>query len=179
MRKINLLLAVAIIAVFASCNNKKQNSINEIKTLEKEVYADSVVLLNQKTANKLLELYVAFDNKYPNDTLNPIFLFKAGELAMNMSRSTQAIVLLNKFEKRYPNNKKAPYCIFFQAFIYENQLHNLDKAKEYYERFINDFPNHELTDDAQISINNLGKSLEDIINGFDKNAAKDSVVASK
>ena len=87
---------------------------------------------------------------------------------MNLNHSTKAIVYLNRFEKEFQDHNKMPYCIFFQAFIYENQMNNLEKAKLYYQRFINEYPNHELVDDAETSIKNLGRSLEDIIKDFEE-----------
>lgn len=169
----NLNLSVlSFIILFSACNSEireKKNAVNEINKLETELVSDSTALVNTITANKLIEHYKIYVNKYPEDTTSGNYLFKAGELAMNLNQSMQAIVLLKQYERDFSDHSKMPYCIFFQAFIFENQMNNLEKAEQYYNKFINDYPNHELVDDAKTSIKNLGKSLEEIIKEFEKN----------
>jgi len=162
------LLAFLFLASCNTADKEKKNSIENIKSLETKIVDDSTSFINHKKAKELLDLYDVFCQKYPKDSLSSEYLFKAGELAMNLSLSTKAIVFLSRFEKNYPNHPKAPYCIFFQAFIYENQLNNLDKARQYYQKFIDNYPDHELVDDAKTSIENLGKPLEEIIKGFEQ-----------
>ena len=43
----------------------------------------------------------------------------------------------------------------------------MEQAKKSYEEFIAAFPNHELAKSANYSLQNLGKSPEDIINSFE------------
>ncbi len=167
-RKISL-IAISIVILISACNTEKKEkklAVKNIKSIENELVSDSTAFISTQKANQLVELYKIYVNKYPADTLSADYLFKAGELTMNLNHSMQAIILLKQFEKEYNSHQKMPYCIFFQAFVYENQMNNLDKAKQYYQQFINDYPEHELADDAETSIKNLGKPLEEIIQGF-------------
>ena len=50
-----------------------------------------------------------------------------------------------------------------QAFIIENYLLDKVKAKTKYSDFLNHYPNHELADDAQFSIENLSLTDEEIM----------------
>ncbi|NOZ46727.1 MAG: tetratricopeptide repeat protein [Chlorobi bacterium] len=166
-----LFIALIPFIIFTSCNTKKSEKAEanmKIQKLESEIIADTTGFINKKGAKQLLELYDDYAKKYEMDSLAPRYLFKAGELAMNLNFSTKALDFLNRLENKYPKSAKMPYCIFFQAFIYENQLKNLGQAKIYYQKFIDNYPTHELVDDAKISISNLGKSLDDIIKGFDE-----------
>jgi outer membrane protein assembly factor BamD (BamD/ComL family) len=49
------------------------------------------------------------------------------------------------------------------AYTYENNLHDLVRAKTLYEEFLQKFPNGELAQDAKLSLDNLGKSPEELI----------------
>ncbi len=62
--------------------------------------------------------------------------------------------------------------MFLLGFSYENDLKQNDKAREVYELFLKNYKSHELADDVQFSLNNLGKSPEDIIKQFEKNKGK-------
>lgn len=166
------LFVLSLIILFLACTTEireKKIAVSEIKKLETELVSDSTALINTTAANKLIEHYKIYVNKYPEDTTAGNYLFKAGELAMNLNQSMKAIVLLKQFERDFSDHSKMPYCIFFQAFIFENQMNNLEKAEQYYQQFIDDYPGHELVDDAETSIKNLGKSLEEIILEFEKN----------
>ena len=48
------------------------------------------------------------------------------------------------------------------GFIYANSLENLEEAKKYYSLFIEKYPNHDLADDAQYELNNLGKDINEL-----------------
>ena len=49
------------------------------------------------------------------------------------------------------------------AYTYENNLHDLVRAKTLYEEFLQKFPNGELAQDARLSLENLGKTPEEMI----------------
>jgi TolA-binding protein len=55
-----------------------------------------------------------------------------------------------------------------EAYTYENNLNDLDKAKALYEKFLTDFPKSAFADDAKFSIQNLGLTPEQIIEKFKK-----------
>ena len=56
---------------------------------------------------------------------------------------------------------------FLKAFIYDNNLKDIKKARTAYSDFIQKYPKHELTDDAMISMDNLGKTPEQIVKEFE------------
>jgi outer membrane protein assembly factor BamD (BamD/ComL family) len=62
--------------------------------------------------------------------------------------------------------------MFMQAYVYENSLQDYGKAKTVYTEFIRKYPESELVEDARISIRNLGKSPEEILESLLK---KDSI----
>ena len=72
-----------------------------------------------------------------------------------------------------PQHPKAPTALFMMGFIYENDLGDLNKAKETYQTFLNRYPNDpDYADDAQNALKFLGKSPEEIIREFEKKNAR-------
>ncbi|MBE9469472.1 MAG: tetratricopeptide repeat protein [Bacteroidetes bacterium] len=165
-----LFIALLIIGI-VSCNSEKsvkETEINKIKDLETQIYNESTNSLNKKVVTNLLDAYSNYVKTFAEDSLAPEYLFKAGEIAMNSGMGNQSVFYFDKLRRNYPNYKKIPHCIFLQAFVYDSQLKNYDKAKEYYSLFLKKYPNHELAKDAKASIKNLGKSLDEIIKDFEK-----------
>ncbi len=116
----------------------------------------------------MIHLYVDFADTYPKDSISPYYLFKAADVSVNTFHSDESIALFNKLLKNYPDFEKAPHALFLKAFTYENYLHQLDSAKASYQLFLAKYPNHAFANDAKISLDNLGKTPEEIIEGFNK-----------
>lgn len=62
----------------------------------------------------------------------------------------------------YPKGEYAAKAMFMIGFINANYTNNLDKARKYYNEFLEKYPNHDLADDAKYEIQNLGKSIDDL-----------------
>jgi hypothetical protein len=77
--------------------------------------------------------------------------------------------------QKFPDHQKAPVCLFFKAFVYENLLRNLALAKETYLLYIEKYPNGEFVKDAQMSVQNLGKTPDQMIKEFEAMQRFDSV----
>jgi outer membrane protein assembly factor BamD (BamD/ComL family) len=75
-----------------------------------------------------------------------------------------------KFIHQFPNHRNAPYALFLQGLIYENQAGDPMKARPYYEAFLKAYPDHPIAGDVSFSLENLGKTPEEIIMGFDSTA---------
>jgi outer membrane protein assembly factor BamD (BamD/ComL family) len=165
------------LAMFTSCN-RRGHRIENIKKLEASYYNKTNFTIDNKMANDLVNLYIAFAENYPKDTLSPEFFFQASRIAMNINQPQQAISCLEKVCTNYPNFNKTPQSLFIQGFIYDDKLKNFQKAKEIYTLFIEKYPTHELVKDAKASIENLGKSPEELIKSFEEKQVKNSDVTN-
>lgn len=163
--------------LITSCTSEQQKLEQAIDAKEKELYGDSTMSVDFSKAKDMIALYADFVKKYPDDIKAEDYLFKAGEVSMGVMQSNVAIKYFEQYYEKYPKGEKAPYSLFMQAFIYETQVKNIEKAKWYYEKFIHDFPTHKLAQDAKYSIANLGKSEEELIRGFEAMMEGDSVKA--
>lgn len=140
--------------------------LEKIKALQKEV-GDSP----QPQPEKMIELQNAFTlyaDAFPMDSLSAAYLAKASETARVLRQFDKALELCDKIVKAYPNSKEEANALFMKAFTLDNDLKRLDEAKLAYEAFLKKYPNDDFADDAQFLLNNLGKSPEEIIKGFEQ-----------
>ena len=165
MKKLIPIILIALL--FASCGPNKNQDKEKIDVLETELFSQTNGMINKEKALEVVDLYVAFADTYPEDSLSAEYLFKAADISMNMNLPTKAIDLYKRIRAKYPSFRKAPECLFLSGYIYENYLGKLEEAKAIYEEFIQKYPDNDFADDAQISINNLGKSPEELIKEFE------------
>ncbi len=152
--------------IIASCSSPQQKMKSAIEEQEKAFFASQPG--ETKLAGVLIDSYIDYVDNYPSDKEAPDFLFKAADIAMNMSRPQQAITLFQRIIKEYPDYKKLPQCLFLQGYVYENNLGDLQKAREIYQEFLKKYPDDEFADDAEVSIKNLGKTPEQLIKEFEE-----------
>jgi TolA-binding protein len=165
MKYLSIVLAVLMIT---SCTPSKEKLQKNIANAEAELFKNDkgTFVFDDKLAVKTIDAYSAFAEAYPEDSLTPEYLFKKADLFRSVKDAGKSIETYNAIIEKYPNYKKAPYCLFLKGFIFENELNNTAKAKESYEAFLAKYPTHDLADDVQFSLNNLGKSPEQLIREF-------------
>lgn len=171
-------LSIAVIALFYACSSeiKNQEITDSKESLEQQV--DSVEqllfsyeagsLASNQAASKIVKLYNQLATDYPDDPKAAEYLFKAGEISMSINMDFDAIGYFQRLERDYPKYDKAPHALFFQAFIWDNKLNDDGKAEFLYKQFLEKYPTHEMAKDAQFSLDNLGKSDEDLIKEFEQ-----------
>jgi outer membrane protein assembly factor BamD (BamD/ComL family) len=64
---------------------------------------------------------------------------------------------------KYPTHSKAENSAFMKGFLFDNDIQDTALARKFYLEFIQKYPKSEFVDDAQMLINNLGKSEEEIL----------------
>ncbi|MCX6256901.1 MAG: tetratricopeptide repeat protein [Bacteroidia bacterium] len=168
--KRNSFLLLLIIAGLIACNRKTpiQLAQDNIRGLEKKVFPDSLKSLDKKEAFHLMKAYADYSEKFKQDSLAPVYLFKAGEMAMNIQMGGQAITYLNDVISSFPTYKKTPDALFLIAFIYETMMNNKTKAKETYNQFITKYPDNALAKDARISVQNIDIPLDQLVKQFEE-----------
>ncbi|NOR87002.1 MAG: tetratricopeptide repeat protein [Bacteroidales bacterium] len=156
-----------IITVFASCKlSEQEEKSNNIHIMESQLFEEKKGVIDKKEAANMIHAYLQYVDAYPSDSLSATYLFKAADVSINAFHSDQSIMLFNRVIAEYPNYEKTPQALFLKAFTYENYLLKLDSAKANYELFLEKYPQHPFANDAKISVQNLGKSPEDIIRAF-------------
>jgi TolA-binding protein len=142
----------------------------KIAALEEKIASENFTLdeKGMQTASELVGAYLEYAETFKDNPESADFLYKAADISLNINKSKEALDLYNRIIYQYPDYKKAPECLFLIAYIYENFFQNFGKAKEVYEAFIAKYPDHDFADDAAISIQNMGKSPEELIRMFEE-----------
>ncbi len=160
------IIAILGLLIFA-CSSPLEDAKKNISSMEEGLFSDEMKMIDKQKANDLISAYEIFATDFPEDKQSADFLFKAGDMAMNLNKPNEAISLFNRILGEYPDFDKIPQCVFLKAYIYENSLNDLGKAKLIYEEFLERFPDDEFADDAEVSLKNLGKSPEELIKEFE------------
>ena len=100
-------------------------------------------------------------------------LFEKAKKFQEESNFAGAIESYQQIVKTYPKSVEAPQCQFMIGYLYANHLKNIDMARQAYQTFIKNYPDHELIKDAQWELDHLGKDVNEI-DELNKILAKDS-----
>lgn len=134
-----------------------------LKNKAKEIFNDTDQAgLNRNASFEYVDATEAYVMVNPNDPEAGDMLFKAAEIAKTVGTFKKSLHIYDWIINNYPKSKKAPTSQFLKAFILEDNLKNIPAAKENYELFIKNYPDHHFADDAQFSLDNLGKTNEEI-----------------
>jgi outer membrane protein assembly factor BamD (BamD/ComL family) len=175
MKKYLYFALVLIIAVLSGCKPSREKSVVTINSLETRLFSPNTAGFDKVKADSLLAAYESFMSRFPEDSLTIKFTFKAANLAMTVGDAAKSVALFDKFMEKYPDHPKARVSMFFKAYIYENQIKNLDKAKEVYLQFIEKYPTGDFSSDARLALKNLGKSPEQMMQEFEEQRKVDSL----
>lgn len=137
--------------------------------------ASDEILMRAITLDRTIAVTAINDfNNYASyckeDSLAPVFYVKAGQVAQAIGSYSQAQAMFNNCINTYPqfSNKGAVLFLLAQLYDEHSMLNNEEKAKEYYEQIIKEFPKSTYATDAQTAIKNLGKTDEELVKEFMK-----------
>lgn len=114
--------------------------------------------------------YNALVEEYPESKIAPQALFKLGALYQSRiiktlpprQNSLKAVETYTKLYQDYPNSEEAPKALFMIGFVQANELFQYAEAKKTLSAFLEKYPQHELKFSAQIELENIGKSPEEV-----------------
>ena len=124
-------------------------------------------LINNKNFNRFsvpdakdyIELSEAYALISPRDEDAGAQLIKAGNTAKSIpGYAAKAVALYDWLLAKQPNHPKAGQALFLKAFTYDNELKKPDVAAQLYKEFIEKFPKDDFADDAQLLLENVGKT---------------------
>jgi outer membrane protein assembly factor BamD (BamD/ComL family) len=168
-----LLVFFSLSALFPACQSKKDKTYERIIAMQDSLYNQTTGMVNADIAEKLLDDCMRYAEAYPEDTAAAVFMLKAKDYALYVNDPMRSVQIMEQFMQKYPNHEQSGSLVFALAFVYENYLGDMNKARENYELFLKDYPNQgKLTEDARFALNNLGKTAEEIMMGFDSTATE-------
>ena len=137
-----------------------------ITTLSEQLYNDSLKRVDYRVANDLIALGETQALLQPADPQSPEMLYKAGQIANSIRASEKSIALNRRLYERYPDHPRASRALFLMAFTYDNELKDFDTAGKLYQEFLDKYPEDDFAQSARFQLDNLGKSANEIIEGF-------------
>lgn len=144
-----------------------EERLAEIDKHTEILFSDSLNFNNQ-SALKLLTAYNEYIKHHSFESDSKDIQFKAGELAKAMNKPHVAIQHFNGLIERDPKHEKAGLALFYKAMIIGDMLHEDELAKKTYQEFIDKYPEHPFVESAKASIALQGKSLDEIVKGFEE-----------
>lgn len=148
--------------------SNKEAARSEIEALEGELMNKLRSGFDEELAKRVVDFYVTYANNNPKDEYTPEYLFKAGEVSIGLKEFDQAVGYFERVYKNYPEFNKRVESLYLIGFTYDEHMDKYGKAKEYYQKVIDNHPDHEFADDAKASIETLGMSDEELIKKFEE-----------
>lgn len=169
-----VLYLLPLLLVFG-CTQSRESAEKQVKDAEAALYgSNGAYQFNDSLATITVDAYLNFADNFKDDSLAAEYLFKAGDLYRSQHKFKDALEVYHRIRTEHPDYDKVPQALFLEGFVLENDLKDLDQAKERYQEFLKLYPDHVLAKDVQFSLNNLGRSPEDIIREFNQNQTTDS-----
>ncbi len=155
------ILLIGAALLFAGCTKKDENAY---QTAAK-------VCLAKQDVKGTIENYSKLVEEFPESPAAPKALYDIAGIYQNKMDITidptvslkKAIEYFNRILDKYPKSKEAPLALFNIGFIQANDLQNFSEAKKSYEKFIHDYPNHDLVTAAKQEIELMGVPPEALV----------------
>ena len=164
MKLNNSLYFLAIIALlYSACKPSASKHAEAITKIESEVYGNKGTMPAIEKTKELIKLYREHFLEYADDTASAEYLFKAAELSNYVQDFNQSVNLYDTIINHFPNYRRKGDCMFLKGYVYDTHLQRISLAKEAYNAFLKAYPTHPLADDAQMALQYLGKTNEEIL----------------
>lgn len=141
----------------------------EIDSLRMRIYDEGSNKYDSGVANDFIGICEVKGLFLPDNPRAPELLYEAARTAGYIRSFPKAVELYDWVYTRYPEYDKSSQALFMMAFTYDNEMRNVEKAKSLYEEFLKKYPNDDFADDAQVLLQNLGKSEEEVLKNLQTN----------
>ena len=161
-----MIFALLALGMLACGGNEQKLTLDDMRAAQDALF-DENGSLNKTEAPKVAEKYCQFVKQNPNDTSVVKWLFHAMEINLMLKDSKKCIKIGNQLLEQFPQSKWAPQSLLtLGSFVYNDQLKDTAQAHVMFQRLIDEYPESDLVDDAQKSIEYLGLSPEEIMSSI-------------
>lgn len=102
-------------------------------------YAKADLLIEQRRYPEAMQLFDSINNAFPYHSLSDEILFKKAQISEQQGDWSGAVSFLEELLKYHGEDILADDALFHLGDIYENHLHNTEKAIAYYKTILFDF----------------------------------------
>lgn len=150
-----------------------ETPLTECEGLFKEAKQSDDILLratvvNPDVAARAIIAFFNYANLCKNDSLAPVFLIKAGQVAQSIGKFDQAQTFFTKCKDDFPKFKNRGAALFLLAQLFDDasKLNNEENASKIYKQIIKEYPNSTFAEDSKACLKNIGKTDEQLVQEF-------------
>lgn len=114
-----------------------------------ELYAQADLLLFQNKYSEAMQKLDSLTQLYPGNDLYDDVMYAKAKILLREKKTTEAMQLLEHIVKDYGTDLKGDDATFLLGEIYEKEIGDKEKAKEYYKKVITDYTNSLLVIEAR------------------------------
>ena len=161
-------LWVLLMCLAVACQSDQEMHLYKINDLQLQL-VDSDLKTNIKVAQDLVAEMEKYVSEYPDSIIMPDYYMQLGDLYTHaLQLPVKGLYFFQKVHTDFPNHEKAGVALFYQGFLLENYMGQQELAKTVYESFLNEYPEHELSETVKLSIQQLGIPLEELVKQFEE-----------
>ena len=178
MKRLSLIAIALCTITLVCCRPNRSKEIAMIQQYEDSLLHNAAqVVIDTTMGNQTVALYTKFANDFPNDSLAPVYLYKAADISFNMGKYPAALEYFNRIIDNYDEYADLGTCYFMVGDTF-NCMAQYDQAKEAYQQFLDLFPDHPLASDTRYQLEHkmIGMSPEEMYNVVMENAAVEDAV---
>ena len=152
-----------------------QNIDTLLNAAARRITADSTGNFNLSLAREYVNISEGLVLAHPSNPNATDILFNGAKMAGTIRDFKKSMSLYDWVINEYPQDTvKRGQSIFMKAFTYDTGLKNIEKARENYQLFIDEYPEHDLADDAKFLVDNLGLSDQEFLKKIQSSGKKES-----
>ena len=181
MKKVLNIIIILSGLILTSCGSNSENvseesEVNGPKVDTTKLLADikeietklSVDMPEKSDLQKASSLFESYARVFPNDKKAPDYLLKASDINKSLEKFEKSVELLTKIIEDYPNYERMESVYYNRASHTDFELRDTTLAKQYYQEFMEKYPNSDFVDDAQARIDQNFMSMEELIEMWTK-----------
>ena len=113
-----LLLSSAVMLMFMlnACVRPQEKLQKEIEASEQALTAVGDAMPSIERSDSLIKMYLHYADQYKDDTLSPVYIFRAADLCMKTGRYEQAVAHYGQVQ-RYKGFRKLGEALFLRGGI--------------------------------------------------------------
>lgn len=122
-------------------------------------FGDDMEFEDKEVALEFLAEADRFVAKYPNDRRAPVTLLQAAGVCKYLDEWYRSLEYFERVWTDYPTSNAAPQALFLQAFVYDEKFLEKEKALEYYQKYLEMYPDDDFVNSAELLINNIKSEM--------------------
>ena len=123
---------------------------------------------DRKQIREFISLSKVYAGILPQDEEAQKSLFTAANMSIAIKNYDDALSIYDYVLAHPSDFSKVSTALFLKGFTYDEHLKNFEEARKYYTEFLEKYPEDTYAASVKASLDNLGKSEEDIIKSFEK-----------